>query len=74
MLSIRLTADMEHRLDAMARATGRTKSEIAREAILEHVGDFEDVCIAEERLAAIRAGKSKTVPLEDVMKDYGLEA
>jgi RHH-type rel operon transcriptional repressor/antitoxin RelB len=43
------------------------------EAILEHLDDFEDVYLAEQRLADIRAGRTTTVPLEDVMKRHGLE-
>ena len=43
------------------------------EAILEHLDNLEDVYLAEKRLEDIRAGRSKTVPLEEVMKRYGLE-
>ena len=73
MLAIRLPADVEARLDALAKATGRTKTFYAREAILEHLDDLEDVYLAERRLEDIRAGRSTTVPIEDVMKRYGLE-
>lgn len=73
MLAIRLPAEVENRLDALAKATGRTKTFYAREAILEHLDDLEDLYLAEQRLAAIRAGKSQTIPLEEVMKQYGLE-
>jgi len=44
-----------------------------REAILEHLDDLEDVYLAEKRLEDLRAGRSHTVPLEEVMKDYGVE-
>jgi len=74
MLAIRLPADVEARLDAIAKATGRTKTFYAREAILEHLDDLEDLYLAEQRLIDIRAGKSETVPLEEVMKRYGLES
>ncbi len=73
MLAIRLPAEVESRLDALARATGRTKTYYAREAILEHLDDLEDLYLAERRLTDIRAGRSETIPLEDVMKEYGLE-
>ncbi|MFP3427199.1 TraY domain-containing protein, partial [Pseudoalteromonas sp. SIMBA_162] len=36
MLAIRLPNDIEERLEALAKATGRTKTYYAREAILEH--------------------------------------
>lgn len=73
MLAIRLPADIEIRLEALAKATGRTKSFYAREAILEHLDDLEDLYLAEQRLQASRAGESEAIALEDVMKRYGLE-
>lgn len=72
MLAIRLPEEIEKRLDALAKATGRTKTFYAREAILEHLGDLEDIYLAEQRLADIHAGRVKTIPLEEVMKEYGL--
>ena len=73
MLAIRLPAEVENRLEALARATGRTKTFYAREAILEHLADLEDLYLAEQRLLDIRSGKTQTVPLEEVMKRYGVE-
>lgn len=74
MLAIRLPAEIESRLDALAKVTGRTKTFYAREAILEHLDDLEDLYLAERELEAIRAGKSTTTPLSDVMKRYGMES
>jgi len=73
MLAIRLPAEVETRLAALAKATGRTKSYYAREAILEHLDDLEDLYLAEERLLAIRAGHSKTHSLEEVVSGLGPE-
>lgn len=73
MLAIRLPAEVEGRLDALARATGRTKTFYAREAILEHLDDLEDLYLAEQRLLEIRTDKAQAVPLEDVMKRYGMD-
>ncbi len=72
MLAIRLPAEVESRLEALAQATGRTKTFYAREAILEYLDDLEDLYLAEHELEAIRAGESKTTPLEEVMKCYGM--
>ena len=72
MLAIRLPEEIEKRLDALAKETGRTKSFYVREAILEHLDDLEDIYIAEKRLADIRAGRVKTIPLEEVMKEYDM--
>ena len=72
-VSIRLPDEVARRLERLARRTGRSKSFYVLEAVLEHLGDIEDVFIAEQRLMDLRAGKSETVPLEDVMREYGLE-
>jgi RHH-type rel operon transcriptional repressor/antitoxin RelB len=73
MLAIRLPAEIEDRLEALAKATGRTKTYYAREAILEYIDDLEDVYLAENRLEEIKAGRSKTVSLERLMKRHGVE-
>lgn len=72
MLAIRLPPEIERRLDALARKTGRTKTYYAREAILEYLGDLEDVHLAERRYAAFLAGKVRTSSLEDVERELGL--
>ena len=72
MLSIHLSAEVESRLEALAQTTGRTKEFYAREAILEHLDDLEDLYLAEQRLMDIRAGRSKTLTLEEVERDLGL--
>ena len=51
LLVIRLPDDIEERLAALARKTGRTKTFHVREAILTHVDDHEDGGLAEQRLA-----------------------
>ena len=50
MLAIRLPQDIEERLTHLARRTGRTKTYYAREAILEHLDDLEDLYLAIDRL------------------------
>ena len=72
-LSIRLPSDLEARLKNLAAKTGRTKSYYITEAIREHLDDLEDVYLAEQRLADIRSGKTRTVRIEEVMKRYGME-
>jgi RHH-type rel operon transcriptional repressor/antitoxin RelB len=73
MLAIRLPADIEERLNALAKVTGRTKTFYVREAILEHLDDLEDIYLAEKRLEDIRAGREETIPLEQVERDLDLE-
>ncbi len=72
MLAIRLPEDIEERLEKLAKRTGRTKTFYARQAILEHLEDLEDVYLAEKRLESLRAGRTRSVPLAQVLKRYGL--
>ncbi|RDE48669.1 MAG: ribbon-helix-helix protein, CopG family [Candidatus Accumulibacter meliphilus] len=72
-LSIRLPGDVEDRLKNLAAQTGRTKSYYITEAICEYLDDLEDLYLAEQRMIDIRAGRTRTVPLEEVMKRYGME-
>ena len=51
----------------------RSKSDYVTEAILEYLEDLADLHLAEQRLREIQNGKSKTVPLEEVLKRYGME-
>jgi RHH-type rel operon transcriptional repressor/antitoxin RelB len=72
MLAIRLPTEIENRLTKLANLTGRTKTFYAREAILEHIDDLEDIYIADKRTNNIIQGKTKTIPLAEVMEKYGL--
>ena len=72
MLTVELPESIERRLDALAKATGRSKESYLQEAIAEYLGDLEDVHLAEQRLADIRAGRAGTVSLADVGRDLGL--
>ena len=72
MLAIRLPIEIETRLDNLAKSTGRTKTYYAREAILEYIGDLEDVYMAQQRMEDIRSGKTKTIPFDEILKNYDL--
>ena len=73
MLAIRLPAELEERLDTLAYRTGRTKTFYAREAIAKYIDDLEDLYLADAELTRVRAGRSKTQSLAQVMKAHGLE-
>ncbi|SDK72374.1 RHH-type transcriptional regulator, rel operon repressor / antitoxin RelB [Franzmannia pantelleriensis] len=73
MLALRLPIEIEERLEALAKATGRTKSFYAREAILEHLDDLEDIYLAEKTLEQVRLGEMETHSLDDVERELGLE-
>jgi RHH-type transcriptional regulator, rel operon repressor / antitoxin RelB len=68
MLTIRLPKTIELRLEALSRQTGRTKTALGREAVLEYIGDLEDHYLAETRARKNR----KTIQLDDVERQLGL--
>jgi RHH-type rel operon transcriptional repressor/antitoxin RelB len=68
MIAIRLDAETEERLNRLAQKTGRTKTFYAREAILEHLQDLEDIYLATARLEK----KARTYSAEEVKRELGL--
>jgi RHH-type rel operon transcriptional repressor/antitoxin RelB len=73
MLALRLPPEIEARLAELAKRTGRTKSFYAREAILNHIDDLEDLYLAENRLNDLREGRSGSIPLNDLLRRHGVE-
>ena len=67
MLALRLPPEIEQRLAALAKKTGRSKSYYAREAILRQIEDLEDNYLARRRLA--RGGPRVT--LESLERQLG---
>jgi len=72
MLAIRLPKEIELRLDNLSKATGRTKTFYAREAILAYLEDMEDLYLADKSMKALKSGKVKTIPLDQVERNLGL--
>lgn len=69
MLQIELPEDVEKQLDDLASSTGRTKSDLVREAVIEQIDDLEDIYLAEQALR--NPGRRYT--LEEVKQELGLE-
>lgn len=69
MLSIGLPKEIDARLERLAEEAGLTKSEYAREAILEKIEDMEDLHLAEQVLERVRTGKEKTVSSEEMWRE-----
>jgi len=68
MLALRLPADLEKRLEELAKKTGRSKSYYARLAIEEFLQDQEDYLLAISRLEKELPG----IPIEEVKRRLGL--
>lgn len=73
MLALQLPADIEKRLDDVARKTGRSKSDYIQDILVEHLDDLLDLQVAEERLRELQKGEAGTRSLGDVMKSHGME-
>lgn len=65
---ITLPDEMYCRLANLCAATGRTENSIMLEALNEQLGDIEDVLIAEQRLADLRAGRTHALSSDEVEK------
>lgn len=71
MLAVRLDADLEQRLTAVAKRTGRSKSYYAREAIRDKIEELEDLAAAEEALRGYDPGQN--ISMEQMRRELGLE-
>ena len=72
MLAVRLGPDLESRLSAVAKRTGRSKSFYARQAILEKIEELEDIALLEEALRDPDAGQR--ISHDQMMRELGLDA
>ncbi|MCH8542894.1 MAG: DUF6290 family protein [Alcanivorax sp.] len=71
--SVRLPEELEQRLNALARRTGRTKAYYIREAIEQQIEDLEDYYDAARVSREVREGKTDVVSAAEVWKDLGLD-
>ena len=55
VLGVRLDDDLERRLTAVARGQGRSKSDIARDAVRRYVEQHDQAFLAEARRQSLRA-------------------
>ena len=65
MLTVRLPAGIEKRLDLLAKRTGRPKNFYVQQAILRHIDDLEDYYLARRRLNR----KAARVTLEELERE-----
>jgi RHH-type transcriptional regulator, rel operon repressor / antitoxin RelB len=68
MLAIEIPDSIEERLTLLAAESGRTKTALAHEAILEYIDDLEDFYLAEARARQ----NHKAISIADVEHILGL--
>jgi RHH-type transcriptional regulator, rel operon repressor / antitoxin RelB len=71
--SVRLTEEIEARLDALAKKPGRTKAFYIREAILNQIEDMEDYYLAARVSERVRKGQEKTYSSKEMRRMLGLK-
>lgn len=72
MLAVRLPRDMEKRLGALAKRTGRTKSFYVRQALEENFDDMEDAKLADQVWDAMQSSGEAVYTHDDVKKMLGI--
>jgi RHH-type rel operon transcriptional repressor/antitoxin RelB len=59
-------------LDYLARVSRRAKTLYAHEAILTYLEDLKDLYLADKSMKALKSGKVKAIPLNQVERNLGL--
>lgn len=72
-VSIRLSPDIERRLNQLAAQTGRAKSYYLRELIEGGLDDLEDYYLADAAMERIRKGQEQVIDAYEVRKELGLD-
>jgi len=67
--AVRLPDELNERLVALAKRTGRPVAYYIREAIEEHLEDLEDIYQAEQVLERLRRGEEQVVDGEEFWRD-----
>lgn len=65
-LSVRLTADEEARLNALAARTGRSKTFYVRQAIAAHLAELEELYWADEAVREWEASGKSSRPAKEL--------
>ena len=65
MLTVRLSEEIEARLQALAKATGRSMSYYVRHAIVEKLEEMEDAHLGAAVLERVRSGEERVLSSAD---------
>ena len=73
MLSVRLSENLEKRLNRLAKATKRPKSFYVREALERSLSDIEDAYLAEAAYEEFLSSGESAISLEEAERALDLE-
>ncbi len=72
--SIRLSPEIEHRLDFLTSQTGRTKAFYLRQLIEQGFDELEDYYLAADVLESLRKGQEQVNSAANVKAEVGLKS
>jgi RHH-type rel operon transcriptional repressor/antitoxin RelB len=73
MFSIRLTKDLDARLDALASRTNRAKAYYVKKALTKFLEEQEEIEWASQAYKEYLESGKKTIPFEHIKKELGLD-
>ncbi|MGI6252554.1 MAG: type II toxin-antitoxin system RelB family antitoxin [Aminivibrio sp.] len=73
MPAVQIPEDLDNRLNALARRTGRSKSSFVREALMRQLDDIEDYYFGMETLERIRKGEERVYSSDEARRELGLD-
>jgi RHH-type transcriptional regulator, rel operon repressor / antitoxin RelB len=68
-LSIRLSEELDARLERLARLTGRTKSFYVKHAIEDQIEDLEDLYLARRVAKRVAEGRERLITLDEAERE-----
>ncbi len=71
-LSVRLTAEEEARLDALAARTGRSKTFYVRQAIEAHLDELEELYWADQAVRQYEESGKQSRPARELWDELGV--
>ena len=69
----RLPEELNNRLVVLAKRTDRSRSYYIRKALEIHLGELEDIYLAENTLERVKLSEEPTYSLDDLERELGLE-
>ncbi|MGI6782798.1 MAG: type II toxin-antitoxin system RelB family antitoxin [Aminivibrio sp.] len=73
MRAVEIPEDLDNRLNALARRTGRSKSSFVREALMHQLDDIEDYYLGMETLERVRKGEERVYSSAAARRELGLD-
>ena len=70
---LKIEENLLKKLDSIATAAKRSKAFLVKEALKEHLDDLEIAYKADKIYEDVCTGKIKTIPQEEIEKEYGIK-